>query len=386
MKLARRLADCYSIERLRMAARARLPRAVFDFYDGGAEDEITLRENAQAFGRLRLLPRVLRDVANVDLSSSLFGRAMDMPVAIAPTGAVGFGWRGGDVALAQAAAHFNIPYTLSTSATASIEEIADKAPGRLWFQAYILQDKARLEDLVKRAAAANYEALMITVDLPVGGKRERDLGNGLGFPMKITARNFFQFACKPAWSLDMLVNRPPTMPSLAGMKALSAGPKQESVAGRNYDPAFDLEGLKRIRALWPRQLIVKGVVNPRDVEDILGVGVDCLVVSNHGGRQLDTGIATLEALPDIVQAVRGRVPVYLDGGVRRGSDIFKALALGASGVLTGRATLFGVLAGGVDGVTKSLDILHGELARTMQLCGARTLADIGPDILKELKN
>jgi (S)-mandelate dehydrogenase len=381
-----RLADCYSIERLRLAARARLPRAVFDFYDGGAEDEITLRENAQAFGRLRLLPRVLRDVANVDLSSSLFGRGMNMPVAIAPTGAVGFGWRGGDVALAQAAARFNIPYTLSTSATASIEEIADRAPGRLWFQAYILQDKARLEELVQRADAAGYEALMITVDLPVGGKRERDLGNGLGFPMKITPKNFFQFACKPAWSLDMLVNKPPVMPSLAGMKPLSAGAKQESVAGRNYDPAFEIEGLKRIRALWPRQLIVKGVVNPLDIEDILSVGIDCLVVSNHGGRQLDTGIATLEALPDVVQAVRGRVPVFLDGGVRRGSDIFKALALGAAGVLTGRATLFGVLAGGCEGVGKSLEILHGELARTMQLCGARTLADIGPDVLKELKN
>jgi (S)-mandelate dehydrogenase len=377
------LEDCYSIARLRAAARARLPAPVFDFFDGGAEDELTLRDNRDAFQRIRLVPRVLRDVARVDLSTRLFGRPAQLPVAIGPTGAVGFGWRGGDVDLARAAARLDLPYTLSTSATASIEEIADKAPGRLWFQAYILQDKARLDDLIGRALAAGYEGLVITVDLPVGGKRERDLANGLGFPMKITPRNFWQFARRPAWSLDMLIRRPPVMPSLAGMRKVEANRKaMESVAGRNYDPAFDFAGLARIRERWPRALIVKGVVHPDDVEPIVALGVDALVVSNHGGRQLDTGIATLDALPDIVAAARGRVPVLLDGGVRRGSDIFKALALGAAGVMTGRATLFGVLAGGQDGVARALDILRDELARTMQLCGARTLADITRDVLR----
>lgn len=378
------LAECYSIERLRNAARQRLPRAIFDFYDGGAEDEITLRENIRAFQQIRLMPRVLRDVSQIDLSTSLFDLPAGMPIAIAPTGAVGFGWRGGDVDLARAAAKFNIPYTLSTSATASIEDIANRAPGRLWFQAYILQDKNRLHDLVARAAAAAYEALVITVDLPVGGKRERDFRNGLSFPMKLTPRSVWQFACKPCWAIDMLVNRPPVMPSLEGMnKVASDSRSMQSVAGRNYDPAFDLDALARLRDLWPGKLIVKGVVNSLDVEHILAIGVDALVVSNHGGRQLDTGIPTIEALPGIVRAVRGRVPVLMDGGVRRGSDIFKALALGAAGVLTGRATLFGVLADGYDGVCKSLDILQSELARTMQLCGARSLADIGPDVLHE---
>ncbi|CUI88226.1 alpha-hydroxy acid oxidase [Achromobacter xylosoxidans] len=378
-----RLDDCYSIERLRLAARVRLPRPVFDFFDGGAEDEITLRENAGAFQRLRLAPRVLRDVSRVDATAMLVGAPAALPCAIAPTGAVGFGWRGGDVALARAAAQAGIPYTLSTSATASIEEIADRAPGRLWFQAYILQDKARLADLIRRAGAAGYEALMITVDLPVGGKRERDLAHGLAFPMKINLRNFFQFARKPAWSLDMLLRRPPAMPSLAGLARVATDRKaMKSVAGRNYDPAFKLDDLARLREDWQGKLIVKGVVNALDVDAIVAIGADALVVSNHGGRQLDTGIATLAALPEVIAAARGRVPVLLDGGVRRGSDIFKALALGAAGVLTGRATLYGVLAGGHPGACKALEILRDELARTMQLCGADTLAAIDETMLR----
>lgn len=380
-----RLDDCYSIERLRLAARARLPRPIFDFFDGGAEDEITLRENVDAFQRLRLSPRVLRDVSQVDMAAPFVGAPAALPCAIGPTGAVGFGWRGGDVALARAAAQAGIPYALSTSATASIEEIADQAPGRLWFQAYILQDKARLTDLISRAAVAGYEALVITVDLPVGGKRERDLAHGLGFPMKLTPRNVCQFARRPAWSLDMLLRRPPVMPSLAGLAGRNADRRaMKSVAGRNYDPAFDLDDLARLRDGWKGRLIVKGVVNGLDVDAIVGLGADALVVSNHGGRQLDTGIASLAALPEVLAAARGRVPVLLDGGVRRGSDIFKALALGAAGVLTGRATLYGVLAGGHPGACKALQILRDELQRTMQLCGARRLADINDDMLRTI--
>ncbi|MDQ2138719.1 alpha-hydroxy acid oxidase [Alcaligenaceae bacterium B3P038] len=376
------LTDCFSIDTLRSAARRRLPKGVFDFYDGGAEDEITLNDNCAAFRRVRLMPHVLRDVSDIDLSASLFGQPMGLPLAISPTGAVGFGWRGGDIALARAAARFNIPYTLSTSATASIEDIADQAPGRHWFQAYILQDKARLHALIERARVADYEGLMITVDLPVGGKRERDFVNGLAFPMKLTPRNIGQFVRKPLWSLNMLMKAPPTMPSLAGMKALSTNTKKmASVAGRNYDPAFDLDGLKALRDRWPGKLIVKGVCHPQDVDAILALGVDALAVSNHGGRQLDTSVATLDALPGIVRAVQGRVPVLLDGGVRRGSDIVKALALGASGVMTGRATLFGVLAAGEPGVNQALLILQDELRRTMQLCGATRLADIDQGLL-----
>ncbi len=370
-----KLHDCHSIEGLRQAARARLPRGVFDFYDGGAEDELTLAGNREAFRRVRLLPRVLRDVSRPDPSTRLFGRPLAAPMAIAPTGAVGFGWRGGDIALARAAARHGIPYALSTSATASIEDIADQAPGRLWFQAYILQDKDRLHALVERARVAGYEALMITVDLPVGGKRERDLRNGLGFPMKLNARNIGQFLRKPFWSLEMLLRRPPVMPSLAGLKALSADGRQ-SLAGRNYDPAFDLQALARLRERWPGKLIVKGVVHPEDVEGILAAGADALVVSNHGGRQLDGAVAALDALGGVLARAAGRVPVWLDGGVRRGGDIHKALALGAGGVLVGRATLYGVLAGGQAGADRALDILKEELIRSMQLCGTPRISDI----------
>lgn len=378
------LKDCYCIERLREVARSRLPRGVFDFYDGGAEDEVTLADNCDAFRRVRLLPRALRNVAEVDVSTQLFGKPMGLPIAIAPTGAVGFGWRGGDIALARAASEHGIPYTLSTSATASIEEIADQAPGRLWFQAYILQDKERLGNLIDRAQAAGYEGLMITVDLPVGGKRERDLLNGLSFPMKLGYRNIGQFVRKPFWSLNMLMRKPPVMPNLQGLASLQTDKaKMQGVAGRNYDPAFDLAALRVLRDRWPGKLIVKGIVNPLDVDAVLDVGVDALVVSNHGGRQLDTGIATLDALPGVVRAVNHRVPVLIDGGIRRGSDVFKALAMGASAVLSGRATLFGVLAGGQDGVDRALTILADELQRTMQLCGTPSLSDIDSSVLAQ---
>ncbi|HLU03942.1 MAG TPA: alpha-hydroxy acid oxidase [Advenella sp.] len=378
------LSDCYCIARLRERARTRLPRGVFDFYDGGAEDEVTLNDNCDAFRRVRLLPRVLRNVSRVNMAAQLFGAPMGLPMAVAPTGAVGFGWRGGDIALAQAAAKHSIPYTLSTSATASIEEIADRAPGRLWFQAYILQDKQRLHALIDRAKAAGYEALVITVDLPVGGKRERDLLNGLSFPMKLGYRNIGQFVRKPVWSLNMLLRKPPVMPSLQGLASLQVDrARMQGVAGMNYDPAFDLAALRQLRDRWPGRLIIKGIVNPLDVEPVLAVGVDALVVSNHGGRQLDTGLATLDALPGIVLAVNHRVPVLLDGGIRRGSDVFKALALGAAGVLSGRATLFGVLAGGYEGVDRALTILSDELRRTMQLCGTSSLADIDDSVLAQ---
>lgn len=372
----------YSIEDLRRAAQRRLPRAVFDFFDGGAEDEVTLRDNTAAFRRTRLLPEILNDVSGIDTGTIIMGGPSALPMAIAPTGAVGFGWRGGDIAIARAAVAAGIPYTLSSTATASIEQIADAAPGRLWFQAYILRNKPFLEKLIARALAADYEALVITVDLPVGGKRERDFRNDFSIPFGFTLKNMIDFGTHPAWLSDIIRYGMPIMENLIGLEANATNsPAIASSVGRNYDASFNWDSLKKIRDAWPHKLIVKGILNPRDASRVASMGCDGLVVSNHGGRQLDGAVATFDALPSVVEAVQGRIPVLLDGGVRRGSDVVKALAMGAQGVMLGRATLFGAACAGELGASRAISILKDELVRTMQLCGARSTNEIDSKLL-----
>ncbi len=376
------LKRCYSIADLRLAAQRRLPRAIFDFFDGAAEDELTLQRNRQAFEDVRLVPRVLRDVSQPSTQTTLWGRPMAMPMAIAPTGAVGFGRPGGDIAIAKAAAAAGIPYTLSSTGTASIEQIAQAAPGRLWFQAYVLKNRPFFESLIERARVADYEALVITVDLPVGGKRERDYHNDFAVPFKFTPRNVWDFAQHPAWALGLLRHGMPVMENIKGLDTQQTDTAAlASSVGRNYDASFDWADLQRVRDRWPRRLIVKGIVHPEDAERAVAMGCDALVVSNHGGRQLDGGVATLDALAGIVQTVQGRIPVLVDGGVRRGNDMVKALALGAHAVLVGRATLYGVSAGGQAGAERALVILRDELQRTMQLCGAPQIENITPALL-----
>jgi (S)-mandelate dehydrogenase len=380
--MPQKVSKAYSIEDLRLAAKRRLPRAIFDFFDGGAEDEITLRDNAAAYKRVRLVPRVLNDVSAVDGSTQILGKRSELPMAIAPTGAVGFGRRGGDIAIARAAVAAGIPYTLSSTATASIEQIANAAPGRLWFQAYILRNKPFLESLIDRARAADYEALVITVDLPVGGKRERDFRNDFSVPFRFTPKNMFDFARHPGWLSDIIRHGMPVMENLVGLetKATSSTAIASSV-GRNYDPSFNWDSLQKIRDTWPRKLIVKGILGPEDAMRVAAMGCDAVVVSNHGGRQLDGAVATFDALPRVVEAIHGRIPVLVDGGIRRGGDIFKALAMGAEGVLVGRATLYGVAAAGEAGAVRALTILKDELMRTMQLCGTRTVGEIDANLI-----
>ena len=381
--MTHRVQDCYSIADLRTLARRKLPRAVFDFYDGGAEDEITLANNARAFDRWQLAPRVLVDVGNASTAGTLLGSAAAMPAAIAPTGAAGFGWRGADLALARAAAKLGIPYTLSSSATTAIETIADKAPGRLWFQAYVLRNQDFFWKLIERARQADYEALVITVDLPVGGKRERDFRNHFSIPFRFTPRNMLDFASRPRWAFDMLLRGMPVMENLRGLEAAATNATAiASSVGRSYDPAFDWARLTEVRDRWPRKLIVKGVSRGDDAQRLAAMGVDAIVVSNHGGRQLDGAVPSLQALSEVLESVAGRVPVLVDGGIRRGTDIAKALALGAQGVLLGRATLFGAVAAGDAGAQRALDILHDELLRTMRLCGAPTLSQLSADLLR----
>jgi (S)-mandelate dehydrogenase len=380
--MPQKVSKAYSIEDLRLAAKRRLPRAIFDFFDGGAEDEITLRDNAAAYKRVRLVPRVLNDVSAVDGSTQILGKRSELPMAIAPTGAVGFGRRGGDIAIARAAVAAGIPYTLSSTATASIEQIANAAPGRLWFQAYILRNKPFLESLIDRARAADYEALVITVDLPVGGKRERDFRNDFSVPFRFTPKNMFDFARHPGWLSDIIRYGMPVMENLVGLetKATNSTAIASSV-GRNYDPSFNWDSLQKIRDTWPRKLVVKGILGPKDAMRVAAMGCDAVVVSNHGGRQLDGAVATFDALPGVVEAIHGRIPVLIDGGIRRGGDIFKALAMGAEGVLVGRATLYGVAAAGEAGAVRALTILKDELMRTMQLCGVRTVGEIDASLI-----
>lgn len=381
-RLARIARKAHSIEDLRRAARKRLPRLVFDFYDGGAESEQTLDANRRAFEQVKLLPKVLVNVSMVVTDCTVLGASSRFPMAIAPTGGVGYGRRGGDIAIAKAASTFGIPYALSTTATASIERVANEAPGRLWFQAYVLKDRQFLLRLIERAKAAEYEALIITVDLAVGGNRERDLRNGFRTPFRLTARSFGDVIRHPGWALEILRHGMPVNENLIGLQRdVSSVAAVAAAVGRNYDPAFDWDRLKEIREIWPRKLIVKGVLRPDDAARLVLLGIDAIVVSNHGGRQLDGASATLDALPGVVASVAGRVPVFVDGGIHRGIDMIKARALGAQAVLIGRATLFGAMAAGEAGACRALQILSDELVRAMKLCGVTRIEDINADLL-----
>ena len=372
----------WNIEGLRLQAKRRLPRAVFDFIDGGAEDERTLGENRAAFSRVRLQRRVLVNVAKVDTATTILGQPASLPIAIAPTGAVGFGWRGGDLAVARAAADFGIPFSLSTSATASIERIAEATSGRHWFQAYFFKEREYTFGLIERARKAGYDTLMVTADLPVGGKRERDFRNDFSIPFRFTPRNVLDFATRPLWALDMLLRGVPQLENLAGMAPRGTDTRNlVSSVGRDQDASLDWEVVKRVRGVWPGKLLIKGVMHPADAEQAISVGCDGVIVSNHGGRQLDGEVGSFDALPGVVRAVGGRAAVLMDGGIRRGSDIVKALAAGAQAAMIGRATYYGVCAGGEAGARRALEILQDELVRTMQLCGVTRVADIGPDLL-----
>jgi (S)-mandelate dehydrogenase len=381
------LSKAISIEDLRRLARRRLPRAIFDFFDGAAEDEVALRGNREAFERVRLAPKVLVDVSAVDLRTPILGAEAALPLAIGPTGGIGAGRVGADLMLARAARAAGIPFTLATPGTVSIERIAAEAGGRLWFQLYVVRDREFRDKLVLRARDAGYEALLVTVDLPVSGKRERDPRNGFVTPYKPNWRNSRDVLLRPAWLLDMLRNGLPTMANFEGYRFSSTQVTDIATAvGREMDASFDWEGLKRLRDLWPRKLLVKGVERPDDALRAASLGCDGVVVSNHGGRQLDAAAPTLEALPAVAEAVGTRMAVLLDGGVRRGADLLKARALGAQAVLTGRATLYGVMAGGEAGARRAIEILADEYERTLKLCGVRASSAIGPDLLFSHRN
>lgn len=369
-----RLAQAFSIADLRSLAQKRLPQAVFEFIDGGAEDEITLRENRAAFEKIKLIPRILNDVSAPDMQSLLVEKVVQAPIVIAPMGSCMLAWPNADIAIARAASGLGLPYTLSTMSNTSIEDMADAIQGELWFQLYVLKDKAFNYELLERAWAAGYAALVVTVDLQAGGKRERDLKNGISIPLHIGLKQVISGVTHPEWAWQMLRSGSPQFQNVKGyMGQQNADLTIAARVGKSLDAAFSWQDLAKLREKWKGKLLVKGVLHPQDAAHLMTLGVDAVWISNHGGRQLDGAIATADALPHIVKALAGKVDLIIDSGVRRGVDILKARALGAQAVAVGRAVLYGAAVAGEAGAKHALQILMDELELSMKLSGVGSL-------------
>ena len=368
-----------NVEDYRRRAAQRLPRLVFDYLEGGAEDERGLARNRTAIENFRFEPQRLVDVSARDLSTELFGWKLPLPLLIAPTGLNGVFWPDGDVELARAAAKAGIPFILSTASTTRIEEVAERAGGELWFQLYVVQ-RDLAAALTRRALDAGYTTLVLTVDVAVNGKRERDTRNGFGIPFRYTPRVLLDGALRPAWTLAQLRHG---LPQLANF-ASAAGPgndvtAQAALMRRQMDASFSWTDLKALRDAWPHRLIVKGLLRAEDAARCEECDVDAVVISNHGGRQLEDVAAPIDRVEEF--ASRVDCPVLVDSGFRRGADIVKAVALGARAVLLGRATLYGLAAAGEAGASDVIEILRREIDTTLALIGAARLADVGHDRL-----
>jgi L-lactate dehydrogenase (cytochrome) len=370
----RRLAAAHTIADLRTIARQRTPRAVFDYTDGAAEMEDSLRRARTAFRRVEFRPNVLRGVADPDTSVEVLGQRSALPFAFAPTGFTRMMNHEGERAVAKVAQRVGIPFSLSTMGTTSIEDVAAAAPdARKWFQLYVWRDKGAGRELLQRAQAAGYDAVMLTVDTPVGGARMRDVRNGLTIPPALTLRTFLDGATHPAWWFNLLTTEPLTFASLTEW-----GGTVEDLINSMFDPTLNFDDLDWVRELWPGKLVVKGIQNVDDARDVVKHGADAVLLSNHGGRQLDRAPTPLELLPQVVDQVKGDAEVWLDTGILSGADIVAARAMGADLCLIGRAYLYGLMAGGERGVQRTVDILTKEIVRTMQLLGVRAVTDLRP--------
>ena len=366
-----------SVADFRRSAARRLPRFVFDYLEGGAGAENGLKRNLEAYDKVAFLPRRLVDVSRPSLAASLWGRSFAMPVYLSPTGLNGLLRHDGDAMLARAAARAGIPFALSTAANMSIEDAARAGDGEKWFQLYVIQ-RDLAQTLVRRALAADYSALILTVDVPVNGYRERDIRNGFSVPAKVTPRLLLDGALRPAWSLAYLRNGAPRMRNMEADGAMNLE-AQAALLSRRMDAGFDFEALKWLRDLWPRPLVVKGLLRTDDAAACAAIGVDAIVMSNHGGRQVAGAVAGFETVA--AAAARLDVPVFFDGGIRCGEDVVKGLCLGARMAGLGRAALYALAAGGEAGVDRCLSLFKDDLVRTMTLLGAPDLAALGPDLL-----
>lgn len=382
-RTTRRLQRAATVDDLRRIARRRLPRGVFDYVDGGAEDERTLHRNVDAYSGLELRPNVLRDVSHVDLRTTLFGVERAMPLVLAPTGFTRITHSQGELAVARAAERAGVPYSLSTMSTRSIEEVAAVSSGARWFQVYAWKDRGLVEELVKRAAAAGYEALWLTVDTAVLGRRERDVRRGYTIPPKVGLDTIVDGILHPAWTLDFLTHEPIVFANVAGQEEDGKDPISlaEHVM-RQFDQALSWDDVDWLRSIWDGPIVLKGIQTVEDAVHAADAGVDGIGLSNHGGRQLDDAPVPIELVEPVAQAVQGRAAIICDGGVRRGSDIVKAIALGADACSIGRAYLYGMGAAGERGVDHVLAFLREGMERTMALCGRTSVAELDRDLVR----
>jgi L-lactate dehydrogenase (cytochrome) len=384
--VARRLARAASVADLREIARRRLPRGVFDYIDGAAEDEHTMQRNRAAFERLEFRPRILADVGEVDTRTTLLGREIPMPLVLAPVGFTRIAHSQGELAVARAAARIGIPYSLSTLSTRSIEEVAAVSSGPKWFQVYAWRDRGLVKELVERAAAAGYEALLLTVDTAVLGRRERDIRNGFTLPPALGLDTFLDGALHPGWTLDFLRGDPIAFANVVGhgeAAASSADPVSLSdYIGEQFDPGLHWRDVDWLRSIWEGPIVIKGIQRVEDAVLAAEAGVQAIALSNHGGRQLDGAPPTLELVAPVADRVGDRLEIICDGGVRRGSDLVKALSLGARACMAGRAYAYALAAGGEPGVDLVLGWLREGMQRTLALAGARNVEECTPDLVR----
>jgi L-lactate dehydrogenase (cytochrome) len=372
------------IEDMRLLARRRVPRMFFDYADRGSYAEATLRLNRSDLERIKLRQRVLVDVAQRDLTTTIAGEPAALPIALAPIGLCGMQWGDGEILACRAAQAAGIPFCLSTMSICAIEDVAAAVERPFWFQLYVMKDRGFVRALIERAIAARCSALVLTVDLQVLGQRHCDLRNGMTVPPEIRIGNLIDIATKPGWAMSVLRGKRKTFGNLAGhvrgmedVRSLA-----QWIAGQ-FDPALSWKDVEWIRGLWPGKLIIKGLLDVEDAKRAATTGATALVVSNHGGRQLDGAMSSIAALPEIVDAVGSQIEIMFDGGIRSGQDVLRALALGARSCMIGRAYLYGLGAGAQAGVARAIEIIRNELDVTMALTGTSRVADIGPQLLSE---
>lgn len=372
------MAAITNIADLQALARRRVPKMFYEYVDTGSWTESTYHDNEAALQRQKLRQRVAINIDNRSVKSKMIGEAVEMPVALAPVGLTGMQHADGEILAAQAAEEFGIPFTLTTMAVCSIEDVAAHTKKPFWFQLYVMRDRGFSESLLARAKAAECSALVLTLDLQVLGQRHRDIKNGLSTPPKPTPAVMLDLLFKPRWCLEMLKTKRRSFGNIVGhVKGVDDMTSLSEWTAKQFDPTLDWSSVEWIKKHWDRKLILKGINDVEDAKIAADIGADAIIVSNHGGRQLDGALASFDVLRDIVDSVGDKVEIHFDGGIRSGQDVFKALAMGAKGTYIGRSYIYGLGAMGKAGVTKSLEIIHKELDVTMGLCGERAIEDVG---------